>query len=160
MGTSPRPRASTVTGPGVTFAPGSGWGSKIHGFLAATTGVAVWTGAGVAEAAGDGSGVAEAGTVLGVATTATATTVGEDVRAATATGEDVTAATGTSVTSGGLFAVLRAELAAPTADANAPTADHARLPNSKMPTMPTMVAISRAGEPSSDGGAGRATGTP
>jgi hypothetical protein len=29
-----------------------------------------------------------------------------------------------------------------------------------MPTMPTMVAISRAGEPSSGGGAGRATALP
>jgi hypothetical protein len=37
----------------------------------------------------------------------------------------------------------------PSALNRAPTADQARLPRSKMPTMPTMVAISRVGEPSS-----------
>jgi hypothetical protein len=73
-------------------------------------------------------------------------------------GAGVTAATGPSVAgAGGLTAEDSAELAAVTAEASAPTADQARLPSSKMPTMPTMVAIRRAGEPSSDGGAGRAT---
>ena len=100
-------------------------------------------------AGGDGSAVGDAGAALGVVMAATTTTAGDGV----------IATTGASVTGGGLTD-LRAEVAAPTADASAPTADHARLPNSKMPTMPTMVAISRAGEPSSDGGAGRATATP
>lgn len=77
---------------------------------------------------------------------------------AEAAGSGVTADTGASVGGGGgLAAEDSAELAAPTADASAPTADQARLPSSKMPTMPTMVAISRAGEPSSDGGPGRPT---
>jgi hypothetical protein len=57
------------------------------------------------------------------------------------------------------FAEDNAVLAAPTAETNAPIADQATLPRRRMPTMPTIVAISRAGEPSSDGGAGRATVT-
>jgi hypothetical protein len=48
------------------------------------------------------------------------------------------------------------EVASPRAENSAPTADQARLPSSKMPTMPTMMAISRAGEPSS-GRADRST---
>ena len=48
------------------------------------------------------------------------------------------------------------EVASPSAENSAPTADQARLPSSKMPTMPTMMAISRAGEPSS-GRADRST---
>ena len=47
-------------------------------------------------------------------------------------------------------------VASPRAEKSAPTADQARLPSSRMPTMPTMVAISRAGLPSS-GRAGRST---
>src|ERR1051326_1645779 len=97
------------------------------------------------------AGVGEATTVatrVGVG----AATVGE------AAAMGVTAAAGASVGGGGGAAADEsAEPAEPTADSSAPTADQARLPSSKMPTMPTMVAISRAGEPSSDGGAGRAT---
>ena len=48
------------------------------------------------------------------------------------------------------------EVASPRAENSAPTADQARLPSSNIPTMPTMMAISRAGEPSS-GRAGRST---
>src|SRR5438477_10854140 len=70
--------------------------------------------------------------------------------------DGVTAATGPSVDGGG-FVAESADAAAPRAASSAPTADQARLPSSRMPTMPTMVAISRPGEPSSDGGAGRAT---
>lgn len=44
----------------------------------------------------------------------------------------------------------------PSAANIAPTADQARLPSSKMPTIPTMMAISRAGEASS-GRADRST---
>jgi hypothetical protein len=50
------------------------------------------------------------------------------------------------------------EVASPSAENIAPTADQARLPSSRMPTMPTMMAISRAGEPSS-GRADRSTCT-
>jgi hypothetical protein len=48
------------------------------------------------------------------------------------------------------------EVTAPTALNSAPTADQARLPSSRMPTIPTMMTISRAGEPSS-GRADRST---
>lgn len=75
--------------------------------------------------------------------------------ATTITGEDVTAATGPSVA--GCLDDVSAEPAEPTAENSAPTADHARLASSKMATMPTIIAIGRAAEPSSDGGAGRAT---
>jgi hypothetical protein len=52
--------------------------------------------------------------------------------------------------------VVNEEVASPRAENSAPTADQARLPSSRMPTMPTMMAISRAGEPSS-GRADRST---
>jgi hypothetical protein len=53
-------------------------------------------------------------------------------------------------------AVETLDVASPRAENSAPTADQARLPSSRMPTMPTMMAISRAGEPSS-GRADRST---
>jgi hypothetical protein len=77
------------------------------------------------------------------------------VAATTTTRVGVTATAGASVA--GDLEEVSTWPADPTAETNAPIADHARLPSSRMPTIPTMVAISRAGEPSSDGGAGRAT---
>lgn len=71
------------------------------------------------------------------------------------TGDGVTATTGARV--GTALDDVNADDAKPIAPNSAPTADHARLASSKMATMPTIMAIGRAGEPSSDGGAGRAT---
>jgi hypothetical protein len=56
----------------------------------------------------------------------------------------------------GVGRLVRTAVASPSAPNNAPTADQARLPSSRMPTMPTIAAIKRAGEPSS-GRAGRST---
>ena len=81
---------------------------------------------------------------------------GPGVAVLTIVAAGVTATTGPSV-GGDDRAEVSAAPAEPTADASAPTADHARLPSSRMPTMPTIVAIRRVGEPSSCGGAGRAT---
>jgi hypothetical protein len=44
-----------------------------------------------------------------------------------------------------------AAVASPTAENIAPIADQNKLPNSRMPTMPTIVAMMRPGEPSSGG---------
>ena len=210
MGASPRPRASIMTWPGVTRAPGSGSGSRIQGLRPLASAVGADVGAGVevvvvatsvtvaaapiaggagvdvtramgADVAGpDASdrgvpvaaaapGVADPMLAPGTAVTgvldevvpvaAASAGVSEAKTAVLSAPTGVTATTGASV-GGPALADDSAEPAAPAAETSAPTADQARLPSSRMPTMPTIVAISRAGEPSSDGGAGRATLTP
>jgi hypothetical protein len=140
---SPRPRASMVTGPGLTVEPGAGCGSSTHG-LRPGTAVAVSVGPG-AVGAGVAGGVWRG--VLRMASGVARSAVGLGGGIATAAGVGVTRAD----------EMLSADRASATAEASAPMADQARLPSKTIPTIPTMVAMIRAGEPSSDGGAGRAT---
>src|SRR5436190_24083993 len=68
IGASPRPRASSMIGPGGTFAPGSGDGSRIHGFRPAATtavglGLEATSGVGVDTSVAVATVVAEAAAV-------------------------------------------------------------------------------------------------
>jgi len=158
MGVSPRPRASMTIGPDVTRLSGAGCGSRIHG----------------ARPLGVGVGAPACG--VGVpAALAAGVSAGDDVADRAASGVGVLRGPGVAACVGPAFdgarvavamsAVNRVgvgrpveieDVASPSAENSAPTADQARLPSSKMPTMPTMMAISRAGEPSS-GRADRST---
>jgi hypothetical protein len=172
MAVSPRPRASIVSAPGETRVSGAGCGSKIQGARPLDDGVGVpgvalragvvtaeVVGAGVVAAevvgaAADETGAVAAGVVAGEV-------VGPDVAPGVAAGAGaVSAAVGVATTAESGAGVGRPfeteDVTPPRALNSAPTADQARLPSSKMPTMPTIVAISRAGEPSS-GRVGRST---
>ena len=147
-----------TTGPGVTRLSGAGWGSRIHGArpLGAMVGVnpRIGTAAGVGVSAGVRAGASTGvGDSFGVlASVAPLPAAGVGVAAAI--GVDVPTSAVSRVGVGRL--VDNDDVASPNAANNAPTADQAKLPSSRMPTMPTMMAISRAGEPSS-GRADRST---
>jgi hypothetical protein len=136
---------------------GAGCGSRIHGARPLGVGVeAPACGVGVGALA---AGVSEGEEVADVGTRGVAVPRGPGVAICvgpTIAGAKVAVPTSAVNRVGVGLLVESDEVASPRAENSAPTADQARLPSSKMPTMPTIMAISRAGEPSS-GRADRST---
>ena len=153
MAVSPRPRASMTCGPGGTRVPGAGCGSRIHGERPLASGVGVSS-----PVAGGRHGIA-----VGVRSSQSACRVAlaavrrhdgsrrprEVPVALAAMGrrcanrDHKPRGRGAAAGDGRRCLTQRRK--------QRPTADQARLPSSRMPTMPTIAAISRAGEPSSAG---------
>src|SRR6266511_2590500 len=110
-----------------------------------SAGAGVGLGAACGAVVADGAGVvADRGADVGPGVGAT---VADTVDAGPTVGRGVTvggAATAMAVSRTGVGRAPASEpVASPTAENRAPTADHARLPSSRMPTMPTIVAIKR-----------------
>ena len=141
-----------MTEPGLTLLPGAGCGSNTQGERP----VAVALGAGVGGVVGCAAGCtvgADVGSSLAAvgAGAAVAAAVASGLATTVGAGHGVGAGSSVSSSVGRLLSGGIAEVACPKAPSRVPMADQNRLPNKRMQTMPTIVAIIRPGEPSSGG---------